>query len=301
MLKNIYYSLLYSHLVYAIQVWGSACSSEINKILVLQKRAIRIITHNNTFPSVPGPLHPTAPVFYKLEILKVQYYRKFFDSNKCKMSSIWKGIRQIVNINNTSKKDVMLLNNKGKKVTDPRKIAKLFNDHYASVGRNIDKKIPKPLKKFHDYLRNIHVSKSFFLNPASPQEIFDIILSYDTKKALGPNSIPIYILKISNNFLSNVLAEIINLAFKTGIFPDLCKLAKIIPIFKKDDSMLCINYRPISLLSIYSKIFEKLIYFRMYYFLNKNNLIYDKQFGFRAKHSVNHALISTTELIKDKL
>ena len=143
------------------------------------------------------------------------------------MSSIWKGIRQIVNINNTSKKDIMLLNNKGKKVTDPRKIAKLFNDHYASVGRNIDK------KKFHDYLRNIHVSKSFFLNPASPQEIFDIILSYDTKKALGPNSIPIYILKISNNSLSNVLAEIINLAFKTGIFPDLCKLAKIIPIFKE--------------------------------------------------------------------
>ena len=64
---------------------------------------------------------------------------------------------------------------------------------------------------------------------------------------------------------------ILNLSFKTGIFPDLCKLAKIMPIFKKDDPMLCINYRPISLLSIYSKIFEKLIYSRMYYSLNKNN------------------------------
>ena len=59
--------------------------------------------------------------------------------------------------------------------------------------------------------------------------------------------------------------------------------------------MLCINYRPISLISIYSKIFEKLIYSRMYYFLNKNNLIYEKQFGFRAKHSVNHALIITIQ------
>ena len=49
--------------------------------------------------------------------------------------------------------------------------------------------------------------------------------------------------------------------------------------------MLCINYRPISLISIYSKIFEKLIYSRMYYFLNKNYLIYEKQFGFRSyKH-----------------
>ena len=113
------------------------------------------------------------------------------------------------------------------------------------------------MKKFDEYLRNIHVGKSFFLNPASPQEIFDIILSYDIKKSLGPNSIPIYILKISNNLLSDVLADIINLSFKTGIFPDLCKLAKIIPIFKKDDPMICINYRPISLLSIYSKIFEK--------------------------------------------
>ena len=55
----------------------------------------------------------------------------------------------------------MLLNSKGKKVTDPRKIAKSFNDHYTSVGPNIDKKIPKSLKKFHEYLRNIHVNKSF--------------------------------------------------------------------------------------------------------------------------------------------
>ena len=114
----------------------------------------------------------------------------------------------------------------------------------------------------------VYVNKSFFLSPASPREIFDIILSFDIKKSLGPNSMPIYILKISNNFLSNVLADIINLSFKTGIFPDLCKLVKIIPIFKKDDPMLCINYRPISLLSIYSKIFEKLIYSRIYYFLN---------------------------------
>ena len=92
-----------------------------------------------------------------------------------------------------------------------------------------------------------------------------------------------------------------NLSFKTGIFPDLCKLSKIIPIFKKDDPMFCVNYRPISLLPIYSKIFEKLIYTRMYSFLNCNNLVYDKQFGFIAKHSVNHALISTTELIKHQL
>ena len=132
---------------------------------------------------------------------KLKYYKTFFESNKNKMSSTWKGIRYIVNISNSSKKDIMIVNSKGKKVTDPKKIAKLFNDHYDNVGPNIEKKNPKSLKKFNDYLRNIQVRKSFFLNPASPQEIFDIILSY-IKKSLGPNSILIYILRISNNFLS---------------------------------------------------------------------------------------------------
>ena len=62
----------------------------------------------------------------------------FFDSNKNKMSTIWKGIRLIVNINNTSKKDIKILDKNGKKITDPQKIVNLFNNHYANVGPNID-------------------------------------------------------------------------------------------------------------------------------------------------------------------
>ena len=214
---------------------------------------------------------------------------------------VWKGIKSLVNITTSSKKDINLLNNKGKKITDPLQIAELFNNHYVNVGLNIDKGIPVSQKNFRDFLRKINVKKSFFLNPATPHEIFDIILSYDIKKASGPNSIPIYILKIGNIHFSNILSDIVNLSFVTGIFPDLCKLAKVIPIFKKDDPLLFVNYWPISLLSIFSKIFEKLIFNRMSSFLNKNNLIYERQFGFRSKHSTNHALISTTEYIKNQL
>ena len=75
-----------------------------------------------------------------------------------------------------------------------------------------------------------------------------------------------------------------------------CKLAEVIPIYKKD-ALLCENYRPISL-SIFSKIFEKLIYGRMYKLLDVNNLIYNRQFGFRTNYSTEHALISLTENIK---
>ena len=150
-------------------------------------------------------------------------------------------------------------------------------------------------------MSQVKVKETFFLNPVSPSEVFDIIQSFDINKALGPNSIPIYILKISNNFFSEKLSDIANLSFETGIFPDLCKIAKVIPIHKKDNPLLCENYRPISLLPIFSKIFEKLIYKRMYKFIEKHNLIYKCQFGFRTKHSTTHALISTTESIKSQI
>ena len=71
MLRNVYYSLIYSHIVYAVQVWGSAGKTEIDKILVLQKRAIRLISNKAKRPVNPGPLASTNPMFLNLEILKV--------------------------------------------------------------------------------------------------------------------------------------------------------------------------------------------------------------------------------------
>ena len=98
------------------------------------------------------------------------------------------------------------------------------------------------------------------------------------------------------------LKEIINLSFATGIYPDPLKIAKVIPIFKnKGDELQVSNYRPISLLSNVNKIFEKLAYSRLYSFLNLYNCIYELQFGFRAKHSTNHALFSLTEMIREAL
>ena len=108
-------------------------------------------------------------------------------------------------------------------------------------------------------------------------------------------------MKICNDFFSTYLTKIINISFVTSIFPDLCKIAKVIPTYKKDYPLDCVNYRPISLLPIFSKIFEKIIYSRMYQFLESNKLIYTRQFGFRANHSSNHALISMTESIKSFL
>ena len=79
------------------------------------------------------------------------------------------------------------------------------------------------------------------------------------------------------------------------------KLAKVIPLFKKGCPLTASNYRPISLLSIFSKIIEKVIYKLLYKFLEKHEILYDLQFGFRASHSIDHALVSLTEAIKNSL
>ena len=76
-MNNVYYSLVYSHIIYAIEVWGSAFKTELDKILILQKRAMRLMTFNDVFPAIPGPLSPTDPIFVKLKHLKVQDIHKY--------------------------------------------------------------------------------------------------------------------------------------------------------------------------------------------------------------------------------
>ena len=139
------------------------------------------------------------------------------------------------------------------------------------------------------------------MKPATTLEIQKLIANLDINKSLGPNSLPVYIIKICNNVFAACLEKIANICFSTGIFPDFFKVAKVIPIFKKEDPLLCKNYRPISLLPIFSKILEKLIYDRMYNFIETNKLLSEKQFGFRKNHSTSHALISLTESIKKHL
>ena len=164
----------------------------------------------------------------------------------------------MVNSHTNLKKDISIIDDNGRKVSDPNKIANLFNEYFVNVGPNIDEKIAESKYDFKDFVKNVNENDAnFIMSPTVPQEIYDIIKLLDNKKSLGPNSIPIDILKTFNEFYSEKLSIIINISFSTGVFPELCKLAKVIPIFKKNNQLLCENYRPISLLPIFSKIMEK--------------------------------------------
>ena len=229
------------------------------------------------------------------------YYSQYFEKNITKSSEIWKGIRSLVNIKSSSKDKISLLDENNNLINDEIEIVNKFNDYFVSIGSLIESKIPTSIGTFCEYLKNIKCSESFYLEPTSPFEISNIIDSLDINKSTGPNSLPVYILKIMKEFFSKWLSIIINMSFEVSIFPDFLKVAKVVPLHKKDSRLNYENYRPISLLSVFSKIFEKTIYKRMYAYLEKKNLIYHNQYGFRSNYSTNHALTNLTEYIKSSL
>ena len=142
------------------------------------------------------------------------------------------------------------------------------------------------LPSFYDYLNPTN-SKSFAIYDCDPSEISEIIAKLATGKA---SDIHIKIIKKGSHIISPILSKYYNILMHAGIFPDVLKTGKITPIFKKGDSELLENYRPISTLPIFGKIFEKVIYSRLYSFFTSQSLLYDKQFGFRKSHSTSHAL-----------
>ena len=88
-----------------------------------------------------------------------------------------------------------------------------------------------------------------------------------------------------------------SLSFKQGIFPENLKIARVSPIFKKDEKFFFTNYRPIPVLPCFSKLLEKIMYNRLYKYLSENNYLYEKHFGFQAAHSTEHAMIQLISLI----
>ena len=110
----------------------------------------------------------------------------------------------------------------------------------------------------------------------------------ENKTSSGHDGISNKLLKLIQDEVSKPLTLIINQMLTTGIFPDAFKQSKIVPIFKKGDSSLLTNYRPISMLPNISKIFKRAIYNQLYEYFNTNNLLVEEQYGFRTNHSTEY-------------
>ena len=237
----------------------------------------------------------------ELKESKTTHFHNYFNINSNNIKLLWTRIRSIISIKNNHANVVNKLKDiNGNLITDSTAMATILKNSFVKVADGVTKNIPRSLKSPMEYLDN-KTPHSFFIFPAARCEISDIIHLFKNGKSIGPNIIPLKLLKILSPHISSPLSLIMTESFQSGIFPKQMQQAKVIPVFKKGCSITASNYRPISLLSICSKITEKLMYKRLYNFLEIHKILYDLQCGFHASHSVNHALISMTESIKNSI
>ena len=140
---------------------------------------------------------------------KKAHFSAYFENNRKKSSEIWRGIRSLVNVKKSKSSNIKLQDSDGNLITDPKKIADMFNDHFATVGHKVQQKIPVEKGSFLDYMnkrdKNGKViinpeGKGFFLTPTDSVEISSILFFINSSKSLGPNSIPVFLLKSFNVF-----------------------------------------------------------------------------------------------------
>ena len=235
-----------------------------------------------------------------LRLSKKNHYQNYFQSNIDNTKKTWEGINEIINKKKKDEQNIVL-NKDSKKITNPLDISNEFNLFFSTIANKIQMQIPSN-RNFANYIKKNRSPDSFFFTPGTKDEVLKIFRSLDHSKSTGDYSIPKQLFNCIPDNLANILKDILNLTFQTGIFPSSLKTIKVIPIFKNKGSNPSVdNYRPISLLSNIDKIFEKLVYSRVSSYLDQHQILSDRQFGFRKKHSTQLALISLTEEIRKSL
>ena len=184
-----------------------------------------------------------------------------------------------------------------KEITNYTQLANTFNLYFSNIGCRLAKLIPTTTINHLDYM-DPPVDQSLFLEPVVIQEIITIFNNIKTNAA-GTDHISKNMIKYKYHTLANHIIHIINCSFSEGVVPKELKIAKVNPFFKSGDKDILGNYRPVAILPLFSKVWEKLFYDRLLKFLTNNNVLYNYQYGFRKKHSTEYAVMALQNYVNN--
>ena len=227
------------------------------------------------------------------------YYTNKFEKLKDDLRGTWNIIKAVINGSSTTSHPLEIIDN-GNVITDPSKVAGKFNKYFVNIGPNLAKTIDKPREgHFSDYVTSS--SSSMYLTPVDSYEIYEIFHSFNSNKSCGYDEVSLKVVNAVFRYICEPLTEICNLSFVSGIFPDKLKIAKVTPIYKSDDKKVISNYRPISVLPIFSKLLEKLMHKRLLAYLTTKNILVDNQYGFREKHSTYMGILNLIDQVTEAI
>ena len=229
---------------------------------------------------------------------KKSYYLNMCVDFRANTRELWKTINQV--ISRTSDKSTCIQELKANNLMLSRKKDEL-GKFFSTVGEKFAKRTQRPVKELNNYLSLILRNKnSIFLMATSTSEIVRMIDKLPNKKSSGYDKVDNILLKYIRNAVAAPLSMIFNESLSQGIFSTCMKLAEVVPLYKGKDRNEKSNYRPISLLLTISKILEKIMYKRVYKFLNNTNQFYYSQYGFRTGHSCNQVICELVgEIVKN--
>ena len=240
-----------------------------------------------------------------IRLSKQLYYKKSFKEAQNSPRKTWSLINYFIKKESKSNFPEIISLEDGLTTNKSEKVADILNTYFAKIGEKIVSSVMNQSdscnnKHFSSYLPSPQ-SNSIFLRPISHSEITKIVCDLNPGNSVGIGGSSSKIVKEILSAIILPLQHIINLSFKTGVFPAAFKEAQIVPLHKGDSPENPSNYRPISILSAFSKILEKVIYKRFYDFLKSSNFFTNSQFGFWSGHNTEHAIVALIQYIHECL
>ena len=227
------------------------------------------------------------------------------NDNIGKPKELWKSLKSLGLPSKESSSPTICLEKDGTLSFDPKTNAEIFKDFYSNLANNLVKKLPPPPPNkygktaVNNYYKKLNLrGKNFSFAPVAPDTILKLLKQLNPAKSSGIYNLTGKFLKEGVPVLASPITDLVNLSISLSLFPDDCKIAKLKPLYKKEAKTKPKNYRPISLLPLLSKIIERIIHNQTQEFLDKNNILYKYQSGFRKHHSTDTCLSYLTDKVK---
>ena len=229
---------------------------------------------------------------------RTMYYDNKFTEFSSDCKKTWSLINSVLGKGGKKVNIPEYFHSNGKVLEDCVEIAEGFNEFFSTIGSELASEIPVSKKHFSEYLSE-ESNENFIFANMTEEIIFNAAGKLKNKNSSGSDGISTNLLKSILPTIITPLCHVFNLSYKLGFIPTVLKTAKVVPIFKSGDKHLFTNYRPISLLTSFSKLLEKVAATQIMRYLNKFNLIYNHQYGFRKEHNISHPLLHFLDKIYD--
>ena len=231
-------------------------------------------------------------LYYKLcKIAKYKFYKSEFQKNSNDSKKVWSLANTLIG-REKSKPSIQTFPN----CKNDSEIAEVFSDYFSNIASNLASTIPKSKKPFNSYLPK-ESSKKLNFRPMFPSEIAKILDKMRPKTSYGQDMFSNKILKAIKDEIKKPLCHLINISIKHSYIPASWKVSKILPLHKGGHKTECSNFRPISLLSTFSKVLERCIADQVIDHMERQGLFYSQQYGFRKNRTCSHLLQKYQDIV----